>query len=71
MTILKSVKSSNVAEVGYDSASRVLHVRYKDGSLYKYEDVPPEKHQALMASISKGKYLNAHIRYQHTYERIA
>ena len=45
-----TVKSSNIESVAYDPATRELHVRFKNGGTYSYEDVPAEKHAALMAA---------------------
>lgn len=52
-----AVESSNVAEIGYDPASRVLRVQYRDSSVYDHADVEPIEHEALMAVSSKGRYL--------------
>jgi len=67
----KPVKSSNVQEVGYDTASQKMHVQFKGGSVYEYFGVPAAKHAALMASDSPGGYLAQHIRGLHKFQRLS
>ena len=67
--------SSNVFSVGYDGASKTMEVRFKDkaedpGDLYRYEDVSPEKYQALMASPSKGKHIHTSIKGAHKHSKV-
>ena len=52
------VDSSNLASIGYDPNSMVLEVEFKKGSCYQYFDVPQSTYDELMASSSKGGYLN-------------
>jgi lysyl-tRNA synthetase class 2 len=52
------VDSSVVISVGYDTARRVLKVRFRSGAVYYYLDVPSEIHRALMTAPSIGKFLN-------------
>lgn len=56
------VESSSLAEVGYDAAARALEVRFRNGGVYRYHDVPPEAHAALMAAASLGRHLNLHVK---------
>lgn len=64
------VESSNVAQIGYDAVSRKLAVKFKGGeTIYTHDDVPPEKHAALMASESKGCFYSANIKGQHTFTK--
>lgn len=65
MTVtMAPVKSSNIEAIGYDPASRELHVKFKSGG-YVYADVAPDKHAALMKAESKGKHVHEHIRPHH------
>lgn len=59
------VDSSHVAAIGYDPETRKLEVGYKDGSVYHYHNVSPERHAALMSSNSIGKHLHHHIKLNH------
>ncbi len=65
---MQNVDSSNVESVGYDRDTQELHVRFKNGSLYKYENVPPDAHEELMAADSVGKHLAENIKgtYDHS-----
>jgi hypothetical protein len=68
---LVPVASSNVEAVGYDAAARELHVRFKSGpTVYVYEGVAPEQHQALIAADSIGSHLHRHIKGRHGFRRI-
>ena len=64
------VRSSSVASVGYDRRRRVLEVEFLDGSLYQYDDVAVDEHDALLAAESKGAYFNAHIRERYPCRRL-
>jgi hypothetical protein len=66
---MKPVASSNIEAIGYDHKTRVLSVKFKTGSIYKYEDVSPEHYEAFMAADSKGEHLAQHIRGKFIYTR--
>jgi hypothetical protein len=55
------VQSSNLDSVGYDEKSKLLVIRFKDGNVYEYYDVPKEEFDGLMFAASKGKYAIANI----------
>ena len=57
-----AVSSSAIAEVGYEDAARVLEVEFTSGRVYRYSDVPPEKHAGLMEAESLGTYFGREIR---------
>lgn len=58
---LKEVESSNLRAIGYDPATRVLHVRFKNGSLYEYTNVPQTIFEGLSQAQSKGAFLNQNV----------
>ena len=64
------VTSSNIAEVGYDEASRTLEILFTNGRVYQYFDVPTQEHRALMNAGSYGRYLNQHIKGKYRYSRV-
>ena len=70
MISLTPVKSSNLAAVGYDPATRTLAVRFTGtaAKVYHYKDVPAEAHTALMAADSIGRHYSKSIRthFHHT-----
>lgn len=64
------VTSSNVAEVGYDTATMTLEVAFKNGAVYQYFDVPESVYQELMRSDSVGKFLNEQIKNSYRYTKV-
>jgi hypothetical protein len=66
---MKPVESEAIKAVGYNAADRTLHVEFGNGRKYRYSDVSPQKHAALMAAESKGKHFMQHIRHSHQYEQ--
>ncbi len=69
---MTDVKSSQVHSIGYDPETRTLHVRFHDrtnkktgvvtpGATYAYDDVPAERHAALLAAdAAEGESVGAH-----------
>lgn len=55
------VESQIVHSVGYDAESGTLEVQFRNGWIYRYDDVPEFVHRALLAAPSHGKYLKRHI----------
>jgi hypothetical protein len=54
------VVSSNVASVGYDSATSTLEVEFQGGSLYRYTPVQDADYRALVSGeLSAGKFVGA------------
>ncbi len=56
------VNSSNIASVGYDSASQTLEIEFTDDSIYQYYRVPTRVYQGLMNASSHGGYLDDHVK---------
>jgi len=56
-----SVSSSNIASIGYDAERHILEVKFHDGSVYQYYDVPAHLYNGLMSASSHGKYLHRFI----------
>lgn len=56
--------STMLHAVSYDEASRELRVRFHNGGLYRYHQVPPEVVETLLDPPNKshGRYFNDHIR---------
>ena len=48
------VQSSQIAEVGHDPAASLLHIRFRRGELYEYENVSAEQHAEMMSARSVG-----------------
>lgn len=57
------VDSSNIAEVGFDAATKTLEIAFKGGGVFQYVGPDTDQlHKGLMESESKGKYFNQNIR---------
>lgn len=65
-----NVKSSNIKSIGHDPATNTMHVEFNNGGVYEYDDVPPEKHAALVNAHSIGAHFAQHIKGQHAYRKI-
>lgn len=65
----KSVYSSNVESVGYDSEAKELIVTWKKGKRSIYAGVPEELAEQLSNAPSVGSMINAEIKpyYSHRY----
>jgi hypothetical protein len=63
------VESSNVAEVGHDGKD--LHVKFRNGSAYRYLDVPRVVFDHLLTAESVGKFLNRAIKPKYQFEKVA
>lgn len=66
----KSVVSSNINSIGYDSNNLVLEVEFHSGFIYNYFDVPQTIYDGLMLAASKGQYLNSNIKGNYRYARV-
>ena len=64
------VDSTSVAEIGYDPATGTLEVLFRNGGLYRYFDVPPHEHEALLAAASIGAQVNQHIKPAYRCEKV-
>ncbi|HEX5982952.1 MAG TPA: KTSC domain-containing protein [Solirubrobacterales bacterium] len=60
--------SSSIAAVGHEAG--VLEVRFRNGGVYRYLDVPEEVCAALMEAESKGRFFNRRIRDVYRCQRI-
>jgi len=68
------VESSNVDKVGFDTATKLMYVKFKDrvkkdktkvqGKTYSYEGVTHEQYLEMIASESVGKYMAKNIKDQ-------
>jgi hypothetical protein len=57
-----AIRSSSLAQVAYDCHHSILHVQFRDGTVYEYEGVPLQRYLDLLQADSKGGYFNRHIR---------
>ena len=61
--------STVIRSFSYDADNQKLLIVFQSGRRYTYQDVPPEMHEAMMSSVSKGEFFNTHIREHFTFVR--
>lgn len=64
------VASSQVSSIGYDPKSETLEVEFNQGAVYQYSGVPERVFAELMASPSKGQFLNRNVKDLYPFERV-
>jgi len=65
-----NVESSNINQVGYDSDSNTLIIKFHSGGLYCYFDVDENLYNNLLNADSVGKFFNQHVKNLYDYQRI-
>jgi lysyl-tRNA synthetase class 2 len=66
----KTLDSSVLAAVTYDSATQILEVEFRTGRIYWYFDLPQAVFDALIASDSTGAYFNHEIRDHYSFREL-
>lgn len=65
------VQSSNIDAVGYDAELGELHVRFKPSlATYVYQGVPPDVHERMMLSASKGQFHGREVKGVYAFYRL-
>ena len=64
------VESSNIAEFGYKADTKQLYVRFVNGGLYRYNDVPQAVVTEFAQSNSKGIFLSSKIKTIYTCTKV-
>ena len=60
--VFETPHSSMLKQAEYAPTARLLHLTYKDGATWDYEDVPPDVWAAMKAAESVGKFVAAKIK---------
>lgn len=67
--MLTPVKSSHIAEVGYDYTDKILYIRFhvkgkksESGPVYSYAFVEKKMYEAMMKAKSLGSYFHENIK---------
>jgi hypothetical protein len=55
------VQSSNIKSIGYSKPNKSMDIEFS-GGVYRYQNVPPAIFESLMASESKGKFVNENVK---------
>ena len=58
----RPVESRALAAVGSSTRLRALEIEFRRGGTYRYLNVPPAVHRDLLASDSKARFYNTHVR---------
>jgi SprT protein len=58
-----SVTSSNVASIGYDKATKTLEVKFKQGRITTYPDMPEHVYFHFLIAPNKDEFFKAHLAY--------
>lgn len=64
------VVSTNVASIGYSRHLRALEIEFTRGAIYRFLEVPRAVYAGLMASNSKGRFINKNIRGRYRFLRV-
>lgn len=56
------LKSSNLAGAAYDDSTRALTIKFQNGAIWVYDDVPRTIYDDLLAAPSAGRFFAARIR---------
>jgi hypothetical protein len=67
---MTSFDSTSIAAGGYDTRSRTLRLRYIDGDVYDYSNVPSRVFVDLLDAPSKGRFVNWHVKPNYPYVRV-
>jgi len=52
------VISSNLERAGYDEDKQSMHVEFKNGKSYEYQNVPKHVYQGIFKSESPGEFFS-------------
>jgi len=66
---IQDVVSSNLVQVGYESETNKLHVAFKSGAVYIYDDVPRDIFVGLTEAPSAGSYFHQNVRNKFAYTK--
>jgi hypothetical protein len=63
-------ESSNIESIRYDDETSTLEVRFLNGGVYQYFDVPEQVRRDFEQSDSKGKFLSSDIKGRFRYGKV-
>ena len=56
------IASSAISAVGYSKRLHALEIEFRNGAIYRYLNVPPSVHGALISAPSKTRFYDENIR---------
>ncbi|HBS07175.1 MAG TPA: KTSC domain-containing protein [Leptospiraceae bacterium] len=57
-----SFDSKAIKAAGYDEATRIMKITFKEGKTFTFCNVPPAIYHGLRDAVSKGGYYHDHIK---------
>ena len=66
---LLKTESVVIDSFDYDADKKIIKIKFKNGSVYKYNDVPESIYKELKETASAGQYFNARIRDRYGFDR--
>ncbi len=71
MNMIPMKPKSHIEAIHYDPDTKIMHVRFRSGGLYKSTcEIPASAAADFFAAESSGKYWHSHIRPHFTFERV-
>lgn len=64
------IVSTHLTEVGYDEVSETLRVKFYNGTLYEYHNVPKSIFTSLMDAASPGRFFHRFVRGHYDYRSL-
>jgi hypothetical protein len=64
------VESSSLAAVGFDGSVNELYVSFRNGTVYRYFQVPGSVHRSLLTAPSVGRFFNETVRDRYPSQRL-
>jgi hypothetical protein len=64
------VESSALATVGYSRKLRALEIEFRNGSVYRYLEVPLDVYEALLNANSKARFYDENIRHKYRSQHV-
>ena len=63
--------SSVVSAIRYNPHSSTLRIVFVSGMVYDYKNVPGKIYRMMKGAVSKGKFLNKHIKGHYVFEKVS
>ena len=64
------VESTALAAVGYSKKLRALEIEFRNGSIYRYLEIPLDVYEALLNAPSKARFYDENIRHKYRSEHV-
>ena len=64
------VQAANIEQIGHHAKEQILAVKFLNGTLYYYLDIPREHYEKMLVAPSIGSYMHRNIKGNFRYTRI-